>query len=179
VRRFAPVLRSSLESLRPAIRKLPETNAAVTPFLRQTEPILKNQIRPFVRIARPWTNDLRYAAQGTAKATPDLKTSFGELKRFFNMGAYNPGGAESLGGKSITQQRERQEGLLYWLAWAAQNGTSLFSTAAAQGPWRRVTICGVPASVLSGIVQGVIGDVTQSNPALGDLLTTPGSGGST
>jgi phospholipid/cholesterol/gamma-HCH transport system substrate-binding protein len=178
VRRFAPVLRSSLESLRPAIRKLPETNAAVTPFLRETEPILRTQIRPFVRAARPWTNDLRFAAQGTAKATPDLKSSFGELNRFFNMGAYNPGGAESLNGKSISQQRQRQEGLLYWLAWAAQNGSSLFSTADGQGPWRRVTICGVPAAVLSGIVQGVLADVGESNPALHDLLTTPGPGGS-
>ena len=178
VREFAPVLQSSLESLRPAIRKLPETNAAVTPFLRETEPVIRNQIRPFVRAARPWTDDLRFAARDTAKAMPDLKTSFGELNRFFNIGAFNPGGAEGLEGKSIAQQRQRQEGLLYWLAWAAQNGTSLFSTADAQGPWRRVTICGVPASVLSGIVQGVVGEVTQSNPALGDLLTTPGSGGS-
>ena len=178
VRQFAPVLRSSLESLRPAIRKLPATNAAVTPFLRETEPIIRTQIRPFVRAARPWTNDLRFAAEGTAKAMPDLKTSFGELKRFFNMGAYNPGGAESLDGKSISQQRQRQEGFLYWLAWAAQNGTSLFSSADAQGPWRRVTICGVPAPVLASIVQGVIGDVSESNPALGDLLTTPGPGGS-
>ena len=177
VRRFAPVLRSSLESLRPAIRKLPETNAAVTPFLRETEPILRTQIRPFVRAARPWTNDLRFAAQGTAKAIPDLKKSFGELNRFFNMGAYNPGGAEGLDGKSISEQRQRQEGFLYWLAWAAQNGTSLFSTADAQGPWRRVTICGVPAAVLAGIVEGVVGDVSQSNPALADLLTTPGAGG--
>jgi len=177
VRQFAPVLRSSLESLRPAIRKLPETNAAVTPFLRQTEPIIRTQIRPFVRAARPWTNDLRFAAEGTAKAMPDLKTSFGELKRFFNMGAYNPGGAESLDGKSISQQRQRQEGFLYWLAWAAQNGASLFSSADGQGPWRRVTICGVPAPVLAGIVTGVIHDVGQSNPALEDLLTTPGSGG--
>ena len=56
--------------------------------------------------------------------------------------------------------------LLYWLAWAAQNGTSLFSSADAQGPWRRVTICGVPAAVLSGIVGNVITDVTETNPAL-------------
>jgi phospholipid/cholesterol/gamma-HCH transport system substrate-binding protein len=178
VRRFAPVLRSSLESLRPPIRKLPETNAAVIPFLRQTEPVIRTQIRPFVRTARPWTNDLRVAARDTAKATPDLKASFGELNRFFNIGAFNPGGAESLDGKSITEQRQRQEGLLYWLAWAAQNGTSLFSTADGQGPWRRVTICGVPAAVLTGIVQDVVGHVGESNPALSDLLTTPGAGGS-
>jgi phospholipid/cholesterol/gamma-HCH transport system substrate-binding protein len=179
VRRFAPVLRSSLESLRPAIRKLPETNAAVIPFLRETEPVIRTQIRPFVRAARPWTNDLRLAARGTARATPDLSRSFGELNRFFNMGAFNPGGAEGLDGKSISEQRQRQEGYLYWLAWTAQNGNSLFSTADGQGPWRRVTICGVPAAVLTGIVNGVLGDIGASNPALSDLLTTPGSTGAT
>ena len=40
-----------------------------------------------------------------------------------------------------------------------------------------VTICGVPAAVLSGIVEGVLNDVASSNPALHDLLTTPGAGG--
>jgi phospholipid/cholesterol/gamma-HCH transport system substrate-binding protein len=178
VREFAPVLRSSLESLRTPIRKLDETNEAVTPFLRQTEPAIRTEIRPFVRAARPWTDDLRLAARDTAKATPDLRRSFGELNRFFNIGAFNPGGAEGLDGKSISEQRERQEGLLYWLAWTAQNGVSLFSTADGQGPWRRVTICGVPAAVLTSIVEGVIGDVGQSNPALEDLLTAPGPGGS-
>jgi phospholipid/cholesterol/gamma-HCH transport system substrate-binding protein len=177
VREFAPVLRSSLESLREPIRKLPETNAALIPFLRQTEPEIRTEIRPFVRLARPWTNDLRFAAKGTAKATPDLRRSLGELNRFFNIGAYNPGGAEGLDGLSIAQQRQRQEGFLYWLAWAAQNGTSLFSTADGQGPWRRVTICGVPAAVLEGIVADVVGEVGESNPALEDLLTTPGAGG--
>jgi len=179
VREFAPVLRSSLESLRKPIRKLEGTNAAVIPFLRSTEPNIREEIRPFVRAARPWTNDLKFAAQGTAKATPDLRKSFGELNRFFNIGAFNPGGAEGLDGLSISQQRQRQEGLLYWLAWAAHNGTSLFSTADGQGPWRRVTICGVPAAVLEGIVSDVVGDVAESNPALEDLLTTPGAGGVT
>jgi hypothetical protein len=41
-----------------------------------------------------------------------------------------------------------------------------------------VTICGVPAAVLTGIVQDVVGEVSQSNPALANLLTTPGAGGS-
>jgi phospholipid/cholesterol/gamma-HCH transport system substrate-binding protein len=175
---FAPVLQSSLESLREPIRKLDETNAAVIPFLRETEPVIRDEIRPFVRAARPWTRDLRLAARDTAKATPDLRRSFGELNRFFNMGAYNPGGAESLEGLSITQQRQRQEGYLYWLAWVAQNGTSLFSTADGQGPWRRVTICGVPASVLTGIVQGVLAEISVSNPALAeDLLDATGPTG--
>ena len=59
VQQFAPVLRSSLESLREPIRKLPATNEAVIPFLEQTEPVIRTQIRPFVRAARPWTDDLR------------------------------------------------------------------------------------------------------------------------
>jgi hypothetical protein len=171
VRQFAPVLRSSLQSLREPIRKLPETNAAVIPFLRETQPVIRDQIRPFVRAARPWTDDLRLAAQGTSKAMPDLKTSFGELNRFFNMGAFNPGGAEGLDGKSISQQRQREEGFLYWLAWVSQNGSSLFSSADGQGPWRRVTICGVPVAALTGIVNGVLADVGSHNPELADQLT--------
>jgi phospholipid/cholesterol/gamma-HCH transport system substrate-binding protein len=180
VREFAPVLRSSLESLRPPVRKLDETNEAVIPFLRETTPILRDEIRPFVRTARPWTNDLRLAAKGTAQAVPDLRRSFGELNRFFNIGAFNPGGAEGLDGKSISQQRQRQESLLYWLAWTAQNGNSLFSSADGQGPWRRVTICGVPVAVLTGIVEDVVADVSGSNPELADSLLAPiGPGGET
>ena len=178
VREFAPVLRSSLESLRPPIRKLDETNEAVIPFLRETMPVIRDEIRPFVRTARPWTDDLRLAARGTAKAMPDLRRSFGELNRFFNIGAFNPGGAEGLDGKSISQQRQREEGLLYWLAWTAQNGSSLFSTADGQGPFRRVTICGVPAAVLEGIVEGIVGDISESNPALADQLLGEGPAGS-
>jgi phospholipid/cholesterol/gamma-HCH transport system substrate-binding protein len=171
VRRFAPILRSSLESLRPPIRKLDETNAAVTPFLRDTTPILRDEIRPFVRAARPFTDDLRLAARDVARATPDLTITFEELNRLFNMGAYNPGGAESLEGKSIAEQRARQEGFLYWLAWAAQNGTSLFSTADGQGPWRRVTICGVPAAVITALIGTVATEIGADDPAaLEDLI---------
>jgi phospholipid/cholesterol/gamma-HCH transport system substrate-binding protein len=171
VREFAPVLRSSLESLRSPIGKLDETNAAVTPFLRQTTPVLRDEIRPFVRAARPFTDDLRLAARDVAQATPDLTTSFEELNRFFNIGAYNPGGAEGLEGKSVADQRARQEGLLYWLAWAAQNGTSLFSSADGQGPWRRVTICGVPAAVITSLIGTVAAEIGVDDPgALEDLI---------
>jgi phospholipid/cholesterol/gamma-HCH transport system substrate-binding protein len=179
VREFAPVLRSSLESLRPPIRKLDETNAAVTPFLRATTPILRDEIRPFVRAARPFTDDLRLAARDVAQAAPDLTLSFEELNRFFNIGAFNPGGAEGLEGKSIAQQRSRQEGLLYWLAWAAQNGTSLFSSADGQGPWRRVTICGVPAAVISGLIGTVLTEIGADNPAFAEELIGGLVGGGT
>jgi phospholipid/cholesterol/gamma-HCH transport system substrate-binding protein len=177
VREFAPVLRSSLESLRSPIRELDETNAAITPFLRDTTPTLRDEIRPFVRAARPFTDDLRLAAQGLSKATPDLTTSFEELNRFFNIGAYNPNGAEGLEGKSVADQRSRQEGFLYWLAWTAQNGTSLFSTADGQGPWRRVTICGVPAAVLASIIERTVAELEANAPALAQGLLTDLGGG--
>jgi phospholipid/cholesterol/gamma-HCH transport system substrate-binding protein len=170
VREFAPVLRSSLESLREPIRKLDETNEAVTPFLRETTPVLRDEIRPFVRAARPFTDDLGLAARDVSRATPDLTIGFEELNRFFNMGAYNPGGAEGLEGKSVAEQRARREGLLYWLAWAAQNGTSLFSSADGQGPWRRVTICGVPAAVIEGLIGTVLTEIGAEDPGFAEDL---------
>jgi phospholipid/cholesterol/gamma-HCH transport system substrate-binding protein len=170
VRSFAPALRTTLEALREPVRKLPATNAAVTPFLEDTTPVLRDEIRPFVRIAGPFTDDLRLAARDLNKAAPDLDTSLEETNRFFNMGAYNPGGAESLDGLSVPQQRARNEGFLYWLAWTAQNGVSLFNTADAQGPWRRVTICGVPAPILQTIIGGVLDNVVKTNPGLAEQL---------
>jgi hypothetical protein len=92
------------------------------------------------------------------------------------MGAYNPGGAESLDGLSIPQQRARSEGFLYWLAWTAQNGVSLFNTADAQGPWRRVTICGVPGPILTTLIGTVLTNVSGTNPGLVEqLIGGPGS----
>jgi phospholipid/cholesterol/gamma-HCH transport system substrate-binding protein len=168
---FAPLLQTTLESLREPVRQLPATNAALTPFLRDTTPVIRTQLRPFVRTARPFTDDLRVAAKGLAQAAPDLTKALEETNRFFNMGAYNPGGAQSLSGLSIAQQRARSEGLLYWLAWTSQNGVSLFSTADGQGPWRRVTICGVPSTVLTSLVlQPVLAQVQQTNPSLVEQL---------
>jgi phospholipid/cholesterol/gamma-HCH transport system substrate-binding protein len=166
VRGFAPLLQTTLHSLREPIRKLPATNAALRPFLRDTTPVLRSEIRPFVRTARPFTDDLRLAARDVAKATPDLDRSLEETNRFFNIGAYNPGGAESLSGLSVAEQRARNEGYLYWLAWTAQNGVSLFNTGDAQGPWRRVTICGVPGPILESIIGDVLEDVITTNPSL-------------
>ncbi len=178
VETFAEVARPALESLRPVVRELPATNAAVTPFLQDTEPVIKNELRPFARIAQPWTDDLRLAARGTAKAAPDLTTSLAELNRFVNMGAFNPGGAQGLGGLSIPEQRARQEGFLYWLAWTAQNGVSLFSSADGQGPWRRVTLCGVPQAVVDGLLQQVLTEVGATEPGfVEELIGGPLSGG--
>jgi hypothetical protein len=174
---FARELPPTLDALLPAVRRLPESNASVRPFLSETTPVLRERIRPFVRAARPWTADLRTAAVQGAKAAPDLRRSLGEANRFFNIGAFNPGGAEGIDGLNVTEQRARQEGLLYWLAWTAQNGASLFSTADGQGPWRRVTICGVPAAVLQALISTVASEVGADDPSALEELVGGAVGG--
>ncbi len=64
---LARELRPTLESLRPAVRRLDETNAAVLPFAREAEPIVRKQIRPFTRIAQPYVRNLGLAARGLSR----------------------------------------------------------------------------------------------------------------
>ena len=145
---FARILGPTLESLRPAFRQLDTANREVLPFVRESEPIVRRQIRPFVRAARPFVDDLKGASRDLAQATPDLTKSFDELNRFFNIAAFNPGGAEGLTGNP-QQDRARQEGYLYWLAWVSQNTVSLFNTADAQGTLRRFALQGIDCTTLT------------------------------
>jgi phospholipid/cholesterol/gamma-HCH transport system substrate-binding protein len=170
VQAFAPVLQSSLESLRPAVRQLDVANREVLPFVREAEPIVRNQVRPFVRASRPYVRNLRPAAINLAEATPDLTASIHQLNRFFNMGAFNPRGREPVTGLEATD-RNRDEGYLFWLAWVSQNTVSLFSTSDATGPFRRA---------LAGFNCTGIRETLSSQPAAGaiigltNILNTPG-----
>lgn len=136
---FGRVAGPALESLRAPFRQLDVANHAVLPFVKEAEPIVRTKIRPFVKVARPNIRNLRPAAIDLAKAQPDLVASFHELNRFFNMAAYNKNGAEPVSGNDA-QDKNRDEGYLYWLGWVAQNTTSLFNTSDAQGPLRRFVI---------------------------------------
>jgi phospholipid/cholesterol/gamma-HCH transport system substrate-binding protein len=138
----------TLEALRPPFRRLDSANRAVLPFVREATPQIRDQIRPFARIAAPYTRDLGTAARDLNKANPDLTTSFNKLNRFFNIGAFNPNGAEGLTG-DIARDRAREEGNLYWLAWTANNTVSLFSAADAQGPLRRIFLGGLGCDALT------------------------------
>jgi phospholipid/cholesterol/gamma-HCH transport system substrate-binding protein len=174
---LADVMGPSLTALREPFRTLDETNAAVRPFLRETIPIVRDQIRPFARAGKPYVEDLEPAARNLAKASPDLTATFRELNRFFNMAAYNPGGAEAprvVGGNDT-----RQEGFLYWLAWTANNGVSLFNTADAQGVYRRLTICGLPVGILGAVQLGpLVTQIAQEQPALlSEVITGLGAQG--
>ncbi len=55
------------------------------------------------------------------------------------MAARNPGGREELTGDPEAD-RARDEGLLFWLGWVSHNSNSLFSTADASGPFRRIVL---------------------------------------
>jgi phospholipid/cholesterol/gamma-HCH transport system substrate-binding protein len=162
VERLGRRLGPALTALRSPFRRLASANRAVLPFAREATPIVRDQIRPFARIARPYTRDLGLAARDLVRAGPDLTGAFRGLNRLFNIGAYNQGGAEGLTG-NLGRDRARIEGYLYWLAWTAQNSVSLFSTSDAQGPFRRIYAGGINCATLT--LGGVPADVAD---ALGD-----------
>ena len=180
---YSKVLGPALEDLRPAFRKLDTANKAVLPFVKEAEPIVREDIRPFVREARPYIADLEPAARDLAQATPDLTDTFLELNRFFNMASYNPKGAESPNDYPADQQRFRDEGYLFYVGWVAQNTVSLFSTADASGPFRRALL-GVGCTSFkaaiandpTGLVPLLIGTTLEGVQDLGLCTDTPDDG---
>jgi phospholipid/cholesterol/gamma-HCH transport system substrate-binding protein len=139
VRELGDVAKPAFRALRPAVAQIDEANAELLPLAEKGEPILREKVRPFVRAAQPVVEDLLPAARNLSKASPDLRDSFFEINRFFNMAAHNPGGREQLTG-NLNADRARDEGLLFWLAWVSHNSNSIFSTADASGPFRRIIL---------------------------------------
>jgi phospholipid/cholesterol/gamma-HCH transport system substrate-binding protein len=152
VNRLGQVAGPAFEALRPAVRRIPAANAQVTPFARAAAPILEKRVRPFAREAQPWLRTLRPAAVNLETASPDLRRSFHELNRFFNQLAYNPKGAEKLTGDQ-PKDLARDEGFLFWLGWVAQNSSSIFSTADANGPYRRIIAMFTCSALLASVKQ--------------------------
>jgi phospholipid/cholesterol/gamma-HCH transport system substrate-binding protein len=173
---LARKLGPTLEALRPAFRNLASANEQVLPLAREGTPIVRDQLRPFARTSIPYFEDLGEAARDLAKAGPDLTTSFAKLNRLFNIGAYNPNGQEGLSdgcGNSPAlvsvcspADRNRQEGYLYWLGWTAQNTVSLFNTADAHGPFRRIYLGGLGCQIIKSEIPA---DLPQ---AVKDLVNT-------
>ena len=130
VERLAEVLGPASEELRPAVRALGRAQRAIQPLAVEGEPLVRREIRPFVRAARPTVRLLRPAALDLRRATPGLTRSFVVLNRFFNMASYNPRGREG------PDDPNRDEGYLFYLGWLPHNSATLFSTADAHGPFR-------------------------------------------
>jgi phospholipid/cholesterol/gamma-HCH transport system substrate-binding protein len=121
--RLANALGPSLQALRPTARALGPTLVQVRPFLKKTTPIIQNQLRPFTVASIPTIRKLKPAARDLAALTPNLVTTFKVLNYALNELAYNPPGS-------------RDEGFLFWTAWANHLGASVFATQDAHGPIR-------------------------------------------
>jgi phospholipid/cholesterol/gamma-HCH transport system substrate-binding protein len=139
---LAHVLGPAFNSLRPFARHLDALNTSVRKTAIADTPIIKNQIRPLVRAARPALPPLNNAAQRYSKAAPKLTTLGKEINRLANMAAYNPHGAQGCPGGQCNPQPAgkpaRDEGYLYWAAWLGHNGDSVFQNQDAHGVYRRV-----------------------------------------
>jgi len=129
---FADQLGPAFEELRPFARNLDEVNASTRKAAIATTPVIKNQIRPFVRAARQPVRDLGRAAGRLARTTPKLTVVARKINRLANQAAYNPGGAEAPG------EPGRDEGYLYWAAWLGHTGDSVFQVQDAHGVDRRI-----------------------------------------
>jgi phospholipid/cholesterol/gamma-HCH transport system substrate-binding protein len=122
VQKFANLLAPATRNLLPAVRAIPAANAATIGLAKPITPVLRTEIRPFVREARPLVRNLRPASNKLAKATPSLSKVFGVLNHLFNDLGYFPGGG--------------QHGYLWWLSWGSHNARTLFSVQDANGDFR-------------------------------------------
>jgi phospholipid/cholesterol/gamma-HCH transport system substrate-binding protein len=147
---LATQLGPALTKLRPGARALAPSLRQTRPFLRATTPVIRNEIRPFARDTQPATRDLRRAASDLAVVTPSLTRTFRVLNALVNTLAFNPKG--------------REEGYLFWLAWANHDRSLLYGQQDANGPVRRGQIF-VSCSALP-----VLENLPATNEPLGVLI---------
>ncbi len=153
---LAKELGPTLGELLPTARGLAPALRGYQAFAKDTTPVFKDQLRPFVPIAAPTVKALRPAANDLAETLPGLTSSLDVLNELFNTLAYNPAG--------------KDEGFLYWLGWANHLGAAIFSSQDANGSVRRGLIYGSCASLQVFTVIGT------ANPLLGtlsELLNAP------
>jgi phospholipid/cholesterol/gamma-HCH transport system substrate-binding protein len=153
---LANELGPALQRLRPFARELAPALRKTRPFFRETTPIIRDQIRPFARDVQPTVRDLRTASSKLSIVTPRLTRSFAVLNSFFNTLAYNPPGDT--------------EPFLFWSAWGAHAGATLWSLQDAHGPVRRgIVLVGCPT-------YNSLEQIVLANPQLGvptQLLNLP------
>jgi phospholipid/cholesterol/gamma-HCH transport system substrate-binding protein len=159
--RFAELLGPTFNDLRPFARRLDEVNASTSELARTATPALRDEIRPFVRAARPPLPDLRAAADEYSRTAPRLTAIGKQVNNLLNMAAYNPDGAEQGG------EAGRNEGFLYWLAWLNHNSSSVWSAGDGTGFMRRIYLtmgCEQAQNLVTGLGGGAI------PPELGAIL---------
>jgi phospholipid/cholesterol/gamma-HCH transport system substrate-binding protein len=174
VNTLGQVAKPAFRALRPAVRRIDSANSELRPLAEEGEPILRKSVRPLVRRARPFIRNLQPAARNLGTASPDLRDSFFELNRFFNIAAYNPNGAEGLSG-DFQKDLDRDEGLLFWLGWVAHNTNSMFQTSDASGPYRRFIILATCTTYQQLLLDnGAAAPLVEDALGLKDLLADTG-----
>lgn len=146
----------TLTALSPTATGLAPALQGFQEFATDTTPVVKDELRPFVKVAAPSAEALKPAAADLAKSVPALTDSLDVLNSLFNGLAYNPPGKE--------------EGFLYWLGWANHLGASIFSAQDAHGPTRRGVVFG---SCVSLTIFERIGSVNPVLGTLAELLNAP------
>jgi len=164
VDRMARILGPTSDKLVPVAGAIVRANRSTTPMALEAAPLLRRDIRPFVRELRPLMRDLRPAARDLAAAEPGLTRSFTVLNHLFNLLAYNPEGRED------PDKATREEGYLFHLAWLQHQVVNLFSSGDAHGPGRPITIGGTCATA-RGLVAGQPESALITG--LGGVLTDP------
>jgi phospholipid/cholesterol/gamma-HCH transport system substrate-binding protein len=151
--RFAELLGPTFNDLRPFARRLDEVNASTSELAREATPALRDEIRPFVRAARPPLPDLRRAADEYSRTAPRLTAIGKEANNLLNMAAFNPDGAEDAGDAG------RNEGFLYWIGWLNHNSSSIWSAGDGTGYMRRIYLtmgCEQALNLVNGLGGGLV-----------------------
>lgn len=133
---MAEVLGPASERLIPVAGAIQRSNAQTRPFALEAAPLIKKDIRPFVRELRPLVRQLEPATHDLVEAEPDLKRTVHVINRLFNMIAYNPKGREA------PDVEGREEGYAFWLAWLAHQSVTIFSGQDAHGVFRPLVVGG-------------------------------------
>ena len=136
VERMAKVLGPASDRLVPVAGALQRSNVATRPFAVEATPLLRDDIRPFVREARPLIRELGPAAADLVKGEPDLKRTVAALNGLFNLLAFNSKGREG------PEVQGRDEGYLFYFAWLAHQSVSIFSGQDANGVFRPLVLAG-------------------------------------
>jgi phospholipid/cholesterol/gamma-HCH transport system substrate-binding protein len=153
---LAANLGPTLQSLRPGARALAPAQQALRPLAVQSTPIIKNQLRPFTRDALPTIKALRPAANALSALTPNLIAVTDVANYALNELAWDPPG-NGVG----------QQSYLFYNAWTAHDGNTVFSNQDAMGPIRRGQV--IASCSTLGLVSAL-----KILPAVGTLLAVTG-----
>ncbi len=149
---MARELGPAADELRQVAPPLIDANRALRPLAREALPLLRDDIRPMVRVARPAVREVADAAKDLDEAEPGLLRSLEVLNHLQNMLGHNPRGAED------ADTPGRDEGFLFHGAWGGHQLNGVFGWADAHGSGRKA-VFGLTCRDYRGLVS--------SNPLAG------------